>query len=76
MMGVTPLDKKFKLEPQLVAEVKVQQMSNGELRVHRPEGQELPVIEILATAITIVSRSLAKKKASGIVAPPPGLKVN
>jgi hypothetical protein len=64
-----------------VVEIKVQVMPNNQVLVHRPDGDEpeqlAAIMEVLATAITIICRKLAQHKSdSRIVLPAPGTKVN
>ena len=62
-------------EPGVKFEVKACLMDNGELRVYRPEGKECEAVEIMATAITIISRKLAQERNSPLVTLPPGAKL-
>ena len=64
-------------EPVQVAEIRIEVMSNNEVRVHQSKPNDLAAIEMLNTAAIILVRKLAQQvNDSRIVAPPPGLKVN
>jgi len=68
-------------QPQPLIEVKVMVLSDGQVRVIRPEGDDVRnlagVMDLLATGIKIIAHKLAQcqGEASRIVVPPLGMKV-
>lgn len=74
--------KKLAAEPMVVAEVKVQVMSDNQVRVYRPEGDDpknlAAIIQVLAAGMNVMTTQLAKVCQGGaprILTPPPGTRV-